>query len=55
MQKEQNKKNDRKKISTEQPGFTKPVWGTMDMSCDECNYNDQDIDTFPCAKCHTRH
>jgi hypothetical protein len=25
------------------------------MSCEECNYNDQDIDTFPCAKCHTRH
>jgi hypothetical protein len=27
----------------------------MEMSCDECKFNDQDIDTFPCAKCHTRH
>jgi hypothetical protein len=24
------------------------------MTCDECRFNDQDVDTFPCAKCHTR-
>lgn len=37
------------------PSVTKPVWGEQDMNCDTCQYNDQDIDTFPCAKCHTRH
>lgn len=26
-----------------------------DESCEFCTYCDQDIDTFPCAKCHTRH
>ena len=55
MQKMTNKKQNKGKISEERPNFTKPVWGDIAMSCDECNYNDQDIDTFPCAKCHTRH
>ena len=26
-----------------------------DETCEYCTYGDQDIDTFPCAKCHTRH
>ena len=55
MEKVQSKKNGKSKISSENPNFIKPVWGEMEMSCDECKYNDQDIDTFPCAKCHTRH
>ena len=55
MQNDQSKKIGKKKISKELPNFTKPVWGDTEMSCEECNYNDQDIDTFPCAKCHTRH
>ena len=36
------------------PNATKPVWGDPQMNCDQCKYNDQDVDTFPCAKCHTR-
>ena len=36
------------------PNFTRPVWQDQQMTCDQCNYNGQDIDTFPCAKCHTR-
>jgi hypothetical protein len=24
------------------------------MTCADCRFNDQDIDTCPCAKCHTR-
>ncbi len=36
------------------PNFTKPVWSDPQKSCHDCNYNDQDVDTFPCAKCHTR-
>jgi len=55
MQKDLEKKSNKDRISDETPSFTKPVWGTLEMSCDECNFNDQDIDTFPCAKCHTRH
>ena len=55
MQKAPGKKNSKGKISTETPNFTKPVWGELEMSCEDCKYNDQDIDTFPCAKCHTRH
>ena len=36
------------------PNVTKPVWVDPQMNCDQCKYNDQDVDTFPCAKCHTR-
>ena len=36
------------------PNTTKPVWVDQKMNCDQCKYNDQDVDTFPCAKCHTR-
>jgi hypothetical protein len=43
-----------KKRSEIAPHFTKPVWDNQDKSCEECDYNHQDIDTFPCAKCHTR-
>jgi len=55
MRKDQTKKMIKNRLSTELPNFTKPVWGDLEMSCEECKYNDQDIDTFPCAKCHTRH
>lgn len=55
MQKNPEKKQSKSTISKELPNFTKPVWGTLEMSCEACKYNDQDIDTFPCAKCHTRH
>lgn len=43
------------KLSQTAPSFTKPVWQDQQMTCEQCRYNDQDIDTFPCAKCHTRH
>ena len=36
------------------PNLAKPVWNDQQMACDQCRYNDQDVDTFPCAKCHTR-
>ena len=55
MQKNPDKKLKKERLSQETPNFTKPVWGALDMSCEDCNFNDQDIDTFPCAKCHTRH
>jgi hypothetical protein len=55
MRKDQDKNRNQKTLAEERPNFTKPVWGSLEMSCEECNYNTQDIDTFPCAKCHTRH
>ena len=55
MQKDLTKKMIKNRRSSESPNFTKPVWGDLEMSCEDCKYNDQDIDTFPCAKCHTRH
>ncbi len=55
MNKDMNKKPSKPQIQKKAPNFTKPVWGDMEMSCGECSYNGQDIDTFPCAKCHTRH
>ena len=55
MQKDLRKQNGKGKMTTATPSFTKPVWGELEISCEECKYNDQDIDTFPCAKCHTRH
>lgn len=36
------------------PNVTKPVWNDQQMTCSSCQFNGQDIDTFPCAKCHTR-
>jgi hypothetical protein len=55
MQKVPVKKAKKKQASHLTPSFSKPVWGDQEMSCKDCNYNEQDIDTFPCAKCHTRH
>jgi len=36
------------------PSFIRPVWQDQQMTCGNCRFNDQDIDTCPCAKCHTR-
>lgn len=55
MNNSQDNKSSKEKFSNQVPSFTKPVWGDLEMSCKECRYNEQDIDTFPCAKCHTRH
>ena len=35
--------------------FAKPVWPGQAMTCEQCRYNDQDVDACPCARCHTRH
>ena len=36
--------------------YFKPITENFeDESCQYCTYSEQDIDTFPCAKCHTRH
>ncbi len=40
---------------TAPPNLTRPVWNDAQVTCKECRYNDQDIDTFPCATCHIRH
>ena len=55
MQKSRDKKSREAQLSPRAPDFTRPAWGDQQMSCAECNDNEQDIDTFPCAKCHTRH
>ena len=55
MRKGPDKKAKVQHATPKAPNFTRPVWGSLDMSCEQCSYNDQDIDTFPCAKCHTRH
>ena len=47
-------KRSRGSEKVEMPQFTKPVWNETPMDCKDCHYNDQDIDTFPCAKCHIR-
>lgn len=36
------------------PNFTRPVWEDEQMTCSQCRFNDQDVDTFPCTNCHTR-
>ena len=54
MRQDENSRKPRRELS-ETPNVTKPVWQNPEMNCTECHYNDQDIDTFPCAKCHTRH
>ena len=55
MENGHNNKTNKTELSHPVPNFSKPVWGEAAMSCDSCKFNDQDIDTFPCAKCHTRH
>ena len=55
MEKRVEKKNRDSRASEILPQFAKPVWENVPMDCKECRYSDQDIDTFPCAKCHTRH
>jgi len=55
MQKSPGKKAKSEQPCRVVPNFSRPVWGNVNMSCEDCNFNDQDIDTFPCAKCHTRH
>jgi hypothetical protein len=32
-----------------------PLLLELKKNCDECNYRDQDIDCYPCDRCHTRH
>ncbi len=55
MEKITARNSKKSQFSQAAPNFTRPVWGDQQMTCEECSYNDQDIDTFPCAKCHTRH
>jgi hypothetical protein len=33
---------------------TKTFCRNEKMSCSQCRFCDQDIDTYPCDKCHTR-
>lgn len=33
----------------------KQTWQNQELTCRECVYADQDVDTSPCAGCHTRH
>ena len=35
--------------------FAKPAWPGQASNCEQCRYNDQDVDACPCARCHTRH
>jgi hypothetical protein len=37
------------------PNFSKPVWPGQASNCEQCRYNDQDVDACPCVRCHTRH
>ena len=55
MEKRVEKRARGSQTKEQMPQFSKPVWNNVEMKCEECYYNDQDIDTFPCAKCHTRH
>jgi len=35
--------------------LTGSFWQDEKLTCSQCKFGDQDIDTYPCAKCHTRH
>jgi len=37
------------------PNFTRPVWQDQKVPCEQCRFCDQDIDAYPCDRCHTRH
>jgi hypothetical protein len=32
-----------------------PLLLELKKNCDECAYQNQDIDCYPCDRCHTRH
>ncbi len=55
MEKRIEKRSRDSEMEVVMPQFTRPVWSETKIDCKECHYNDQDIDTFPCAKCHSRH
>ena len=49
-------KSEKKEKPVNFHNYFKPI--TQDFeeeSCQFCLYSGQDIDTYPCAKCHTRH
>ena len=31
----------------------KPAWQDQQMTCKKCRYCGQDIDSYPCDRCHT--
>ncbi len=37
-----------------QHNISKPAW-QREKTCEQCRFCDQDVDTFPCDRCHTRH
>jgi len=49
MQKNPSKKVKKQDLHREAPNLNKPVWGDLEMSCEDCNFNGQDIDTSPCT------
>ena len=56
MEKQTEKKQMKDKPVITHRSYFKPITQDFeDESCQYCTYSDQDIDTFPCAKCHTRH
>lgn len=53
-------KRTEKKLKPEEPvkfqNYFRPITPDFEEeSCQYCSYCEQDIDTYPCAKCHTRH
>ncbi len=44
------------KLTILPPYYFKPIDpGCIEKACRYCTYLEQDIDTYPCARCHTRH
>ncbi len=37
------------------PRMTEKLWQSPQKNCKNCPYCNQDVDTYPCAQCHTRH
>jgi hypothetical protein len=54
------RESEHKKLTRESSRQSEIYFRAMDpnsivIGCDNCVYRQQDIDTYPCAKCHTRH
>ena len=55
MEKRTEKKQQQEEPVTFQNYFRPITPDFEEESCQYCSYCEQDIDTYPCAKCHTRH
>jgi tRNA(Ile2) C34 agmatinyltransferase TiaS len=54
---EQRRVPDGQKLSPKavEKSVVKRLWQDQEKTCQKCPYCGQDVDSYPCDRCHTRH